>query len=128
MLDLGASINLMPLSVYRQLGLNMPLKSSYMSLQLADGTVKSPSGILEDLLVKVDKVVVPCDFIVMEMTNDINNFAESGILLGRPFMATTRTVIDVSSGKLSMTVLGEKINFEVFKESFFHKDKIDNVC
>lgn len=125
MLDLGASINLMPLSIYRKLGLNTPLKASRMSIQLADGTVKYPKGILEDLLVQVDKVIVPCDFVIMEMNAELSKTCESTILLGRPFMATTRTIIDVSSGKLSMTVLGEKIQFEVFHESNVHKDKID---
>ena len=68
MLDLGASINLMPYSIYAQLGLG-ELKRTSMSLQLADRSVKYPKGIIEDLLVRVDKLIVPVDFVVMEMEN-----------------------------------------------------------
>ncbi|XP_075507576.1 uncharacterized protein LOC142544410 [Primulina tabacum] len=60
--DLGASINLMPLSVFRKLGLGEP-KPTQMSLQLADGSVKHPRGVKEDVLVKVGKFTFPTDFV-----------------------------------------------------------------
>jgi hypothetical protein len=65
LLDLGASINLLPYSVYLQLGLG-ELKPTSMTLQLADRSVKIPWGIVEDVLIKVDKFYFPVDFIVLD--------------------------------------------------------------
>jgi hypothetical protein len=66
LLDLRASVNLLPYSVYLQLGLG-ELKSTSMTLQLADRSVKRPRGIIEDVLIKVDKFYFPVDFIVIDM-------------------------------------------------------------
>jgi hypothetical protein len=65
LLDLGASVNLLPYSVYLQLGLG-ELKPTTMTLQLADRSVKVPRGIVEDVLIKVDKFYFPVDFIVLD--------------------------------------------------------------
>jgi hypothetical protein len=65
LLDLGASVNLLPYSVYLQLGLG-ELKPTSMTLQLADRFVKIPQGIVEDELIKVDKFYFPVDFIVLD--------------------------------------------------------------
>jgi hypothetical protein len=65
LLDLGASVNLLPYSVYLQLGLG-ELKPTTMTLQLADRSVKVPRGIVEDVLIKVDKFYFPMDFIVLD--------------------------------------------------------------
>ena len=67
--DLGASINLMPLSVFRKLGLG-EVKPTTISLQLADRSIKYPRGVIEDVLVKVDKFIFPADFIVLDMDED----------------------------------------------------------
>ncbi|XP_048229002.1 uncharacterized protein LOC125369811 [Ricinus communis] len=113
MLDLGASINLMPYSMYALLGLG-ELKPTTMSLQFADRSIKYPRGIVEDLLVQVGKLIIPVDFVVLDMENTPARDREQTILLGRLFMATTRTVIDMHDGKLTMTVLGEIVKFKVF--------------
>jgi hypothetical protein len=65
MLDLGASVNLLPYSVYLQLGLG-ELKPTIVTLQLADRLIKRPQGILGDVLIKVDKFYFPVDFIVID--------------------------------------------------------------
>ena len=88
--DLGASVNLMPLSVYKKLGLG-EVKPTTVSLLLADRSIKHPRGVLEDVLVKVDKLIFPADFIILDMEED----REIPIILGRPFLATRRTLIDV---------------------------------
>ncbi|KAL5555033.1 hypothetical protein UlMin_037269 [Ulmus minor] len=93
--DLGASINLMPLSVFRKLGLG-EVKPTSISLQLADRSVKYPRGVIEDVLIKVDKFIFPADFVVLDMEED----REIPLILGRPFLATGRTLIDVQQGKL----------------------------
>ena len=88
--DLGASINLMALSVFRKLGLG-EVKPTTISLQLADRFIKYPRGVIEDVLVKVDKFIFPTDFIVLDIDED----EEIPLILGRPFLATGRTLIDV---------------------------------
>ncbi|KAF5475719.1 hypothetical protein F2P56_007495 [Juglans regia] len=67
--DLGASINLMPLSVFRKLGLG-EAKPTTISLQLADRSIKYPRGLIEHVLVKMDKFMFPTDFIVLDMEED----------------------------------------------------------
>ncbi|XP_073120822.1 uncharacterized protein [Henckelia pumila] len=69
--DLGASINLMSYSVFRKLSLGEP-KSTRMSLQLADRSIKYPRGIIEDVLVKVDKFIFSMDFVVLDMEEDLD--------------------------------------------------------
>ncbi|XP_058767674.1 uncharacterized protein LOC131641387 [Vicia villosa] len=69
LIDLGSSINLIPLSLVKRLG-NIELKSTRMSLQLADKSTTHPIGIAADLLVKVDKFFFPVDFVVIEMEED----------------------------------------------------------
>ena len=80
----------MPLSVFRKLGLG-EAKPTTVSLQLADRSIKYPRGIIEDILVKVDKFIFPADFIMLDMEED----QEIPIILGRPFLVTGRTLIDV---------------------------------
>ena len=77
--DLGASINLMPLSVYRKLGLG-EMKQITISLQLADRSIKYPRGIIKDVLVKVDKFIFLANFVVLDMEED----QEVPLILGRP--------------------------------------------
>ena len=98
--DLGASINLMPFSIFKKLGLG-EIKATTISLQLADQSIKRPRGIVEDVLVKVDKFIFPVDFIVLDMEEEDR---EIPLLLGRPFLATGRTIIDVQQGKLILRV------------------------
>ena len=113
MFDLGAGINVMPYTVYKHLGLHN-LKPSSMSLVLADQSIRSPKGIVEDVLIRVGKLSVSADFVVLEMDGENKRGKELPILLGRPFMATTEAVIDVKNGRLSMKVLGEVININIF--------------
>ncbi|CAH9097553.1 unnamed protein product [Cuscuta epithymum] len=125
MLDLGASINLMPYSVYLKLGLN-ELKSTTMSLQLADRSIRYPRGIIEDVLVQVDKLIIPADFVVLDMDDQCKHVKDMPILLGRPFMATTKTMIDVQNGKLTMSVLDETVEFSILKSMSMSVDS--NSC
>jgi hypothetical protein len=112
--DLGASINLMPLSVFKQLGLPDP-KPTSISLQLADRTITYPRGIVEDVLVKVDKLIFPADFVILDFEED----KKIPIILGRPFLATGRTLIDVQKGELTMRVQDQNVTFNVFRAMKF---------
>ncbi|GJS82490.1 DNA-directed DNA polymerase [Tanacetum coccineum] len=89
--DLGASINLMPHSLFRRLWISK-LKPTKMSIQLVDRSIKYPIRVCENLLVKVSKMRI---FVVLEMDED----ELVPIILGRPFLATARAVIDVHEGK-----------------------------
>ncbi|KAF5476972.1 hypothetical protein F2P56_003656 [Juglans regia] len=76
--NLGASINLMPLSVFKKLGLG-EAKPTTISLQLADKSIEYPRGLIQDILVKVDKFIFPTNFIVLDMGED----EEIPLILGR---------------------------------------------
>ena len=97
--NLGASINLMPLSIFKKLGLGEGNLTT-ITLQLANRSLVHPQGIIEDVLVKVDKFIFPTDFIVL----DITEYKELPIILGRPFLATGRALIDVQKGELRLRV------------------------
>ena len=84
----------MPLSMIKRIG-EVEIKPTRMALQLADRTIKHPYGIIEDVLVKVDKFLFPVDFVVMDMDED----REVPLILGRHFMKTAEVLIDVDDGK-----------------------------
>ncbi|CAN6544059.1 unnamed protein product [Malus baccata var. baccata] len=113
MLDLGASINVMPYSVYASMNLGA-LKHDGVIIQLANRSNAYPKGVLEDVLVQVDHLVFPVDFYVLEM--DESDHAPSlPILLGRPFMKTAQTKIDVAKGLVTMAFGGDMISFKIFE-------------
>ena len=132
LLDLGASINLMPYSVYAALNLG-PLKETNVTIQLADRSLKYPKGMIEDVLVSVDGLILPADFFVLDM-EEAPVSTSLPLILGRPFMRTARTKIDVFDGTLTMTVLGETVGFNIFEalrypttDSCFSTDVIDEI-
>ena len=93
LLDLGASVNLLPYSVYKQLGFG-ELKLTNITLSLADRSVKIPKGIVEDVLVKVDKFYYPVAFVVLDTEPIANGPNHVPIILGRPFLATANAIIN----------------------------------
>ncbi|XP_027351154.1 uncharacterized protein LOC113862259 [Abrus precatorius] len=118
--DLGASINLMPLSIFKRLGIG-EVKLTMITLQLADRSVTYPYGVVEDVLVKVDKFIFPADFVVLDMEED----SKVPIILGRPFLATGRALIDVQQGKLMLRVADEKVTFSINEALQHSMDKED---
>ena len=107
---LGASINLMPLSMFKRLRLGEP-KSTTISLQLVDRPYQHPQGIIENVLVKVDKFIFPADFVILNMEEDDT----VPIILGRPFLATRKAQINVQKGELKLRVQGDEATFHVFQ-------------
>ncbi|GKB60427.1 reverse transcriptase domain-containing protein [Tanacetum coccineum] len=97
--DLGASISLMPYTMYEKLGLGEPTPTR-ISLELADRSIQYPRGIIENVLIKVDKFVLPIDFVILDMPED----SRVPIILGRPFLATSRAMIDVFNKKITLRV------------------------
>ncbi|XP_026459425.1 uncharacterized protein LOC113360093 [Papaver somniferum] len=119
MLELGASVNIMPTSIYESLKLG-PLKPTNIVLELADHTNVYSRGIIEDVLVQVNRLVFPADFCVLEM--DDGSDASIPLLLGRPFMKTAKTVIDVDGGILTMKFDDEIIRFNMFEVMRYPSD------
>ncbi|XP_038890435.1 uncharacterized protein LOC120079995 [Benincasa hispida] len=97
--DLGANINPMPLSIFKKLEIG-EAQPTFVTLQLADRTIKYPEGKSEDVLVKVDNFIFPADFIILDYEAD----RDVPIILGRPFLATGKVLIDVHKGELTMRV------------------------
>ncbi|XP_027181959.1 uncharacterized protein LOC113780351 [Coffea eugenioides] len=112
LLDLGVSINVMPKSIYASLNLG-PLKEIEIIIQLADRTNAYPDGLIEDVLVKVNELIFPADFYVLDMDDD-HSPDPSLLLLGRPFFSTAQTKIDVNKGTLSIEFDGELVHFNIF--------------
>ncbi|XP_041994005.1 uncharacterized protein LOC121744488 [Salvia splendens] len=118
MCDLGASINVLPYSIYRKLGATKLVNTDIM-IQLADKLCIHPEGILEDVIVKVNNFLYPADFFVIKMAEPAIK-ESSGVLLGRPFLSTAITIIDVRNGTISLDFKGEQYMFnidEVMKNS-----------
>ncbi|XP_015932607.1 uncharacterized protein LOC107458907 [Arachis duranensis] len=109
--DLGSTINLMPLSMMRKLSIE-EVKPLRMTLQLADRSIVIPKGVVENLLVKVGKFIFPANFVILDLDEEIGD----SIILGRPFLATARAIIDVEKGEMTLRAHDEKIILNVFKE------------
>ncbi|GJS35453.1 hypothetical protein Tco_0533835 [Tanacetum coccineum] len=110
LVDLGASVSVMPLSTYLNLGLG-ELAHTKLIVELADRTVKYPKGIAENVLVGIGKFVFPVDFIILDMPEDI----KVPLILGRPFLSTARAKIDVYKRKITLRVEEERIVFTSVK-------------
>ena len=113
LLDLGASVNLMPYSVYMQLGLG-ELKPTNITLSLADRSVKIPKGIVEDVLVKIDKFYYPVDFVVLETEPSSSEPSHIPIILGRPFLATANAIINCRNGIMQLTFGNMTLELNIF--------------
>nr|GEX18268.1 reverse transcriptase domain-containing protein [Tanacetum cinerariifolium] len=111
--DLRVSISLMPYTMYEKLGLGEP-KPIRMSLELEDRSIKYPQGIVENVLIKTDKFILPIDFVILDMQEDFR----ISIILGRPFIATARAMIDVFNKKITIRVGN--------KEELLEDDQLDS--
>ncbi|XP_014503197.1 uncharacterized protein LOC106763531 [Vigna radiata var. radiata] len=109
LVDLGASINLMPLSMLQKI-CGLEVKSTRMILQMADKSIRHPYGVVEDVVVEIDKLQFPVDFVVMEMGNDV----ETPLILGRPFIKTAKVVIHVDKGTVQLRNQDDEVTFNVF--------------
>ena len=120
LLDLGANVNLLPYSVYKQLGLG-ELKPTNITLSLADRSVKIPKGIVEDVLVKVDKFYYPVDFVVLDTEPIANGPNHVPIILGRPFLATANAIINCRNGVMQLTFGNMTLELNIFHLNNKHK-------
>ena len=112
LLDLGASVNLLPYSVFQSLNLG-ELKPTSVTLLLADRSVKVPRGIIEDVLVQVDKFIYPVDFIVLD-TQPVEACNSFPIILGRPFLATSNALINCRNGLMKLSFGNMTLEMNIF--------------
>ncbi|GJX36303.1 hypothetical protein Tco_0247860 [Tanacetum coccineum] len=110
LVNLGASVSVMPLPTYLNLGLR-ELAHTKLTVELADRTVKYPKGIFENVLVGIGKFVFPVDFIILDMPEDI----KVPLILGRPFLSIALAKIDIFKRKITLRVREEKIIFKSVK-------------
>jgi len=105
---IGSSVSLLPLSLLKRIGIG-DLKPTKMTLQLVDRSIIYPAGVLEDISIKVGKIYIPADFVVVDIKED----PEIPILVGRSFLAIVGAVINVKYGKIVFHVGDEKVEFEI---------------
>ncbi|GJY57344.1 reverse transcriptase domain-containing protein [Tanacetum coccineum] len=120
--DSGASINLVPLLMYEKLGIG-PLKPTRMTLELDIRSVTFPMGIVEDVIVKVDKFNFLVDFIIVDFETDPRVL----IILGRPFLRTAKSRVDLYEEKLTLRVGKEVVMFYTDKSSRINLRDIQSV-
>ncbi|XP_074315340.1 uncharacterized protein LOC141651531 [Silene latifolia] len=127
--DLGAIVSVMPYSVCEKVNMGH-LKVTNVTLQMADGTVKRPLGVLEDVSVKIGKLFIPVDFIVLDIFED----TQIPIILGRPFLHTAGAIIDVKQGHIvdeSMfdywtgSLLGDPLEALIALDDFTEDEQVD---
>ena len=92
--DLGASISIMPYSMFKRLGI-WKLKPIKMDIEMADKSMQTPLGVIENVLVKIDKFIFLVDFIILNIIED----NKIPIILGRPMLATAHAKVDVYEKK-----------------------------
>ncbi|GKB37605.1 reverse transcriptase domain-containing protein [Tanacetum coccineum] len=123
MADLGASVNVIPKSIFEHLKLAR-LKKTDMLVEMVDMTKRSPIGIVENVLVKIDKFLFPSDCVVMNMLNTRNET----MILGRPFLATIHAKIDVFNKEISLEIGGDKVTFDMDKKIHNFTTQIDELA
>ncbi|GJS03815.1 hypothetical protein Tco_0320323, partial [Tanacetum coccineum] len=110
LVDLGASVSVMPLSIYLNLGLG-ELAHTKLTVELADRNMKYSKGITENVLVGIGKFTFPVDFIILDVPEDI----KVPLILERPFLSIARAKIDVYKRKITLRVGKERIAFTSVK-------------
>ncbi|GKB05297.1 reverse transcriptase domain-containing protein [Tanacetum coccineum] len=120
--DLGASINLMPYSLYAKISLET-LKPTKISVRLADKSFQYPVRIVENMLVEVGKFTFPADFVILEMEED----SKVPIILERPFLHTVDAVVRVKQKQLNLGVGTERMIFNI-DSAMKHSYSNDDTC
>ena len=131
LLDLGASVNLLPYSMYKRLGLG-ELKPTSITLSLADRSIKIPKGTIEDVLIQVDKFYYLVDFVVLDTEPVVVGPNHVPIILGRPFLATSNAIINCRNGVMQLTFGNMTLELNIFHLGKRHmhseRDDFEEVC
>ncbi|XP_010276310.1 PREDICTED: uncharacterized protein LOC104611088 [Nelumbo nucifera] len=113
LLDLGASVNLMPYLVYLQLGLG-EIKSMSVVLQLANRYIRKSREIVEDVLLQIDKFYYPVDFLVLDTQSVIDSESKILLILRRPFLATANALINCRNGLMDLSFGNMTLEVNIF--------------
>ena len=113
LLDLGASVNILPYSVYEKLGIG-ELKPTEIKLQLADRSVRVPKGVVKDVLIKVSNFIYPVNFVILKTESVINPKGYIPVILGRPFLVTTNALINCRNRLIKLSFGIMIINLNIF--------------
>ena len=131
LLDLGASVNLLPYSMYKQLGLG-ELKPTSITLSLADRSIKIPKGTIEDVLIQVDRFYYPVDFVVLDTEPVAVGPNHVPLILGRPFLATSNAISNCWNGVMQLTFGNMTLELNIFHLGKRHmhseEDDFQEVC
>ena len=131
LLDLGASVNLLPYFMYKQLGLG-ELKPTSITLSLADRSIKIPKGTIDDVLIQVDRFYYPVDFVVLDTEPVAVGPNHVPIILGRPFLATSNAIINYQNGVMQLTFGNMTLELNIFHLGKRHmhseEDDFEEVC
>ena len=124
LLDLGASVNLLPYLVYKQLGLG-ELNPTSISFSLADRSIKIPKGTMEDVLIQVDKFDYHVDFVVLDTESAVVGANYVPIILGRPFLATSNAIINFQNGVMQLIFGSMTLELNIFHLSKKHVQLVE---
>ena len=131
LLDLEASVNLLPYSMYKRLGLG-ELKPTSITLSLADRSIKIPKGTIEDVLIQVDIFYYPVDFVVLDTEPVVVGPNHVPIILGRPFLATSNAIINCRNGIMQLTFGNMTLELNIFhlgkRHMHLEGDDFEEVC
>ena len=131
LLDLGASVNLLPYSMYKRLGLG-ELKPTSITLSLADRSIKIPKGTIEDVLIQVDRFYYPVDFVVLDTEPVAVGPNHVPIILGRSFLATSNAIINCRNGIMQLTFGNMTLELNIFhlgkRHMHLEGDDFEEVC
>jgi hypothetical protein len=108
MCDLGASVSLLPISLFKRVGIG-ELKPTDVTLKLVDRSTIQPVGYVEDIPVNIEGIYIPADFMVVDIEED----HDCPMILGRPFLATAGTIVDVKHGRIIFQVSDEMAGFQL---------------
>ncbi|XP_050897049.1 uncharacterized protein LOC127103851 [Lathyrus oleraceus] len=111
LIDSGASVSLMPLSIYQRLGIGN-VRDTRINLKFARHSIKNAYGVAEDVLVTIEELSFPIDFMIIDIPKD----EEPPIILGRPFMRTSRCNFDIDQGTLTLKVYDDEITLNVSED------------
>ena len=124
LLDLGASVNMLPYSMYKQLGL-VELKPNSITLSLADRSIKIPKGTMEGVLIQVDKFYYLVYFVVLDTEPDATGANYVPIIRGRPFLATSNAIINCRNGVIQLTFRNMALELNIFHVSKKHMQQVE---
>ena len=113
LVDLGASMNFLPYSVYVELRLG-ELEPTNITLLLVDHSVKIPKGMVKHVLVQVDMFYFPVDFVVLDTRYVVSQGSQFLVILGRPFLATANATIQCRGGLMTLSFGNMTVNLNIF--------------